>query len=75
MSRGVTPASEVRTSSPRHRLMCVTTGIGAQLVPLTPEELLQNVPWRAWSSGPLTCLWLGLTGLLARLIGCRRLAE
>jgi hypothetical protein len=49
------------------RRFAFDASIGPGCVPLTPEELLQNFPWRAWSSGPLTCLRLGLIGLLARV--------
>jgi len=49
------------------RKFAFDAGISAGFVPLTPEELLQNFPWRAWSSRPLIGLWPGLIGLLTRV--------
>jgi hypothetical protein len=49
------------------RKFAFDANISVGFVPLTPEKLLQNVPWRARSSGPLTCLRPGLIGLLARV--------
>ena len=50
-------------------------GISAGFMALTAQEILKNFLWPALSSGLFSRLWLGLIGLLARLIGCGRWAE